>query len=206
VLPTSKAARRGLLLESGTMEYQEYGSESDLPLFSAANHSCAIEQPRHVDTGLLKKHCGEILEELMRGPLSCFDVESRWHRGQAAVHNLRQEGHVIDTIRGKYLYRGFSGEMKTVTKSVRDMYYETAHWRATAKARKEIDLFRCIQCRASKDLETHHWVYNLFQEEMSELSTFCKTCHDFIHEVIKCSSVHFPRKLTQETINRIMQG
>jgi hypothetical protein len=187
-------------------DYDANDYQDELPLFSVANNACVIEKSTNADSQTINKHCAEILQMLRIGPLSCYEVESRWHRGQAAIYNLRQAGHLIDTIRGEYRYRGFAGEMKTVTKTIQALYYETSHWRATAKARKEIDLFRCIQCRASKDLETHHWVYNLFQEEMSELSTFCKTCHDFIHEVIKCSSVHFPRKLTQETIDRIMQG
>ena len=165
-------------------DYQEDFDDFELPLFSAANSSCVIDGVNSVSLG---KHCGEILSILRNGrPLSCFEVESRWHRGQAAIYNLRQDGHVIDTIRGEYRYRGFSGEMKTVSKHIQQKYYETSHWRSTARQRKEIDSFRCIQCSSENNLETHHWVYNLFEEDMSELSTLCRPCHLFIHEVIKC--------------------
>lgn len=184
----------------------DYGSfdDTELPLFSAVNRLCVVEKQQEPFGSDYSKKKLEIANALKLADLSCVEVETRWHRGQAVVKSLRQDGHLIDTVRGIYRYRGFNRDMVRVSKSISEMYYTTPHWRNMAKLRKEHDGKKCVQCNSTEKLETHHWRYDLFEEELSDLTTLCKICHEWIHECVKGSSVHFPRSLPQSIIDRIM--
>ncbi len=174
----------------------------DLPLFAVSQRSHVIESVvRNIDTEA--RHAREILQELQSGPLGTAEVESRWHRGQAAIGRLRDEGHVIDTISRQYVYRGFKPGRIKVTKELQNLYYQTPHWKERAASRKMLDGHKCTRCGCSGDLETHHWKYDLFNESMDDLQTYCSECHELMHERLKGSKVHFPRYIDSSVANRI---
>jgi len=184
--------------------YSEHDQQS-LPLFSHVNRSCIIENTEAPDSEEYSQKKEEILKTLRAGDISCVDMELKWHRGQAVIGDLRKRGHIIHTIRGAYHYVGFRGDM-VKAKVLQEAYYQSEHWRAKALQRKVFDNFRCTQCHATEELETHHWRYDLFNEKLRDLVTLCRQCHQDMHEMIKGSSVHFPAYVTQEMAKRIQQG
>lgn len=158
-----------------------------------------------------------MLERLQDGPLSTYEAErlvycgEPVHRGQAIIGALRAEGHCIklESIAGAdhYVYYGQHVVLVPVSKSMREAYYATNHWKAIALERKERDGFACQQCRAIDTIETHHWRYNLFAESVDhDLITFCRACHQSIHELMAARAVHFPRQITEELAARIEAG
>ncbi len=150
-----------------------------------------------------------MLQRLKAGPLTTFEAERIVHRGQATIGQLRGEGHVIELVdkgdRQLYVYREYRPKVR-LTKSDQDAYYATPHWRAIAYERKEIDGFACVQCGSTEELATHHWQYNLFDEDvMHDLITFCSECHSRTHQAISGSGVHFPRSAYQHIQERIWE-
>jgi hypothetical protein len=155
-----------------------------------------------------------LLAEFERcGYITTFAVERLVHRGQAVIGEMRSRGHIIDTTAvgdagmTGYIYRGFVAGMKRVSKSVKEKYYSTAHWKRTAFLRKEMDGFQCVQCKAKGDLETHHCRYNLFAENiLRDLMTLCRQCHQILHMDISGSGVHFPRYVPAELFDKIVES
>lgn len=184
------------------MSDYEYDIDNDFPLFSAVNNACVVEKSTKPDSEEYSRKLCEIVEALQISDLTCIEVESRWHRGQAAIGALRGKGHIINTAKGKYHYVGFRDDM-VHTGKLQGMYYETSHWKQKARERKDFDGNRCVQCRSTEDLETHHWRYDLFNEDLDELSTLCKRCHENMHTLTKGSGVHFPRYITEAIAERI---
>lgn len=182
----------------------DYYSEitDELPLFSVVNNACTIERPEKPDSEEYSKKLVEIVEALKLSDLTCVEVETRWHRGQAAIGALRSRGHVIDTINASYRYVGFRGDM-VKAKGMLNLYLQTTHWKQKARERKEFDGWRCVQCRSTENLETHHWRYSLFNEQLDELTTLCERCHDNMHILVKGSGVHFPAYVTESIAERI---
>lgn len=183
-------------------DYDFYSECDELPLFSKVNEQCTIEKTQPPKSEEHSRKLMEILEALKSGPVSCVEVETRWHRGQAGIGELRSRGWNIDTVRGFYYFVGFNGEMVNA-KSLQAMYYQSSHWKQTANARKQMDGYRCVQCHSTSNLETHHWRYDLFNEQMEDLCTLCRSCHESIHNAISGSQVHFPRRVTQSVADRI---
>lgn len=151
----------------------------------------------------------EILQALKSGPISTYDIEHNWHRGQATVHELRQRGHGIkrEVIEGRTFYRYLgSGPRTKIPKTSRELYYDTPWWKSQSRLRKEMDGFACRQCGEATNLEVHHWRYRLFRESVThDLITLCGDCHKLIHDSIKGSSCGFPARLTDEDIQEIRQ-
>jgi hypothetical protein len=193
-------------------DHNPYSSNySDLPLFSpreevavsAVNPDCVIESHEFDATSdSYTERLNEILDCLKVRSMSCVEVETRWHRGQAAVGSLRAMGHQIDTRRGFYVYVGFNPDM-VKAKPHQQKYYETRHWKCKSAERKAFDNYRCVQCGSSENLETHHWKYDLFAEDLRDLCTLCAECHASIHDAVRGSSVHFPRYVTKQIRDRI---
>ena len=151
-----------------------------------------------------------VLTRLRSGPLSTFDAERIVHRGQATIGQLRNDGHRIDSVNldgvDQYVYRGHSPTIKVV-KTMQAAYYETSHWCRTAADRKDFDHRSCCQCGSAELLQTHHWRYNLFAESVEfDLITLCRECHLRLHESIKGSCVHFPRRIDTALAARIEAG
>lgn len=151
-----------------------------------------------------------MLDRLKLGPLSTFEAERFIHRGQATIHQLQQQGHRINLewIDGiqHYVYVDFRKQVR-VSKTLQEKYYATRHWRTKAAERKELDGFRCRQCGATEKLQTHHWRYNLFAENVRlDLITLCEECHKRIHSTIKGSGVHFPNHVEADLAARIEHG
>lgn len=63
-------------------------------------------------------------------------------------------------------------------------YMQSKEWSHKRLLRLKVDYFRCRTCWNTEDLEVHHLTYErLGNEEVSDLITLCKYCH----EVITCS-------------------
>lgn len=142
-----------------------------------------------------------VLEYLLRrGQATCREIEDKFHRGQAPIRELRLDGHIIDTVQRSgamsYVYRGFNRRVR-VTDSLKEGYYHSDHWARTAAERKSVDGFVCSQCGDHNKLETHHWSYELFNEDiLFDLQTLCTECHVRLHERLRGSRIHFPRSIT----------
>lgn len=187
----------------------------DLPLFElAARRSSLFDEHEPRQRPEVRNEDGkraEMLARLRTGPLSTYDAERLVHRGQAVIGALRDDGHKIELekVNGldHYVYYGPGHRRVRISKSLQEAYYQGAHWRETALARKRVDAFTCQQCGASDELETHHWRYQLFAESVEhDLITLCRTCHGNIHDAISGSSVHFPRTVTEDIVRRIEAG
>jgi len=62
-------------------------------------------------------------------------------------------------------------------------YLSTNHWKETKKKRLEMDGFKCQICGSAKNLNVHHLTYeSIGFEEMLDLVTVCKDCHEKLHE------------------------
>ena len=182
----------------------------DLPLFDlVARQNAAFRQTEKPQIRNEDGKRAEILLRLQQGPLSTFDAERLVHRGQAVIGALRNEGHQIElqTIGNAsyYVYQGYRRLVK-VTPELQEAYYKTEHWRKVSRERKLLDNWACRQCFTDRKLETHHWRYRLFKEDVREdLITLCVECHAFVHDVIKGSCVHFPRSVDESIARRIME-
>jgi hypothetical protein len=151
----------------------------------------------------------QILEALRAGPISTFDIEQQWHRGQAVIRDLRQRGYGINLI-GKFYNLVSEPDLPRVkvTESIKEMYYETSHWAGLREARRKIDGYACQQCKEpNKRIEVHHWRYRLFEENIQEdLITLCHDCHEYIHDCAAGSEhIHFPHFLEPELYERILR-
>lgn len=148
-----------------------------------------------------------VLARLKEGAVSCYDADHIVHRGQAVIGDLKDRGHIIETVNidGQlcYVYRDYRPRVK-VTQTMQEAYYATPHWRQLARQRKERDGFRCVQCGCKDNLQTHHWRYNLFAESLeNDLVTLCEPCHTAVHIAVSGSSVHFPRRIDEATAARL---
>lgn len=180
--------------------------DGSLPLFQQVRKQMVIEKAVRPDSERAAEKRRRLLERLKNGPLSCVDCESMMHRGQAVIRELRQRGHHIETIRSVYYYRGGPDtEIVKTSKDIYEAYLSTSHWRTLAKQRKEYDDWKCVQCKTADDvLHTHHWRYDLFNEDIqNDLCTLCQVCHDVVHELASGSSIHFPHYLPASVVEKI---
>lgn len=147
----------------------------------------------------------ELLHMLQEAGDEGIDAEDliKWnHRYSAKVNQLRNRGWHIDGTDGIYRIVGGGETQVAVTQEMQDRYYLTDHWRAKRLERLEHDGFRCVQCKCRTDLHVHHWAYDLFDEAIEDLTTYCKTCHERMHEYGNVN-VHFPRYVTAEIAGRL---
>jgi len=86
------------------------------------------------------------------------------------------------------------------TDEIKQNYYETWHWKNVRHKRLEFDSFVCVLCGEEQDLQVHHIVYHLFNEQNSELMTVCRDCHETIHE---SSRLKFPSGVSVEHVKQI---
>lgn len=146
------------------------------------------------------------LELLSRGPQSTMDLMEVGPRPAAYINSLRQMGHVIESIRNSenlavYSLLGFSPRVK-VTDEMQAAYYETPHWKATRAKRLALDGFCCCHCDKDTDTQVHHWKYDLFAEQLCDLTTLCCECHERVHayDNVQC---HFPRYVTRDIADKL---
>ena len=61
-------------------------------------------------------------------------------------------------------------------------YLASEEWKAKSKAVRDRDNHRCLACNGSKRLEVHHLTYdNIGDEPLSDLVTWCHSCHSKHH-------------------------
>lgn len=73
-------------------------------------------------------------------------------------------------------------------------YISSQEWRDKANLAKERDGYQCRTCTSTQDLEVHHRTYERFRhEDLDDLITLCKACHDAI-----TSSIRFRRYDSRE--------
>ncbi len=62
-----------------------------------------------------------------------------------------------------------------------DVYLKSAQWATLRKLVLERDEFRCVKCFAAAD-HVHHLTYERWQnEELSDLVSLCRGCHELEH-------------------------
>ena len=163
--------------------------------------SAPTEQQKQV----FKNQADELLHMLQEAGVVGIrqPVLKKWnHRFSGPVNKLRDRGwHIVCTDNVYRVVGGGEGRVR-VTDAMKAAYYLTDHWRAKRLERLEFDGFRCTQCKCRTDLHVHHWAYDLFDEAIEDLSTFCKTCHERMHEYGNVN-VHFPRYVTAEIAGRL---
>jgi len=65
-------------------------------------------------------------------------------------------------------------------------YLQSDAWREKRKARLFIDDHRCRICDTAKNLDVHHRTYaRVFIEDLNDLTTLCRRCHDLYHGIIE---------------------
>lgn len=147
-----------------------------------------------------------VLEVLQRGPATSTELKRVTHRFSAAIKLLRLKGYVIDAVKGArriwtHHLRG-KVPMVKVTDEMQAAYYVTPHWLAMRQTRRDFGDHRCCHCRSEMELHVHHWVYNLFDEDLTDLATLCADCHRRIHE-LENVRIHFPRYVTPDIAARL---
>lgn len=61
-------------------------------------------------------------------------------------------------------------------------YLKTEAWQAQRLRVFRRDGFKCVCCGAAKNLDVHHITYKrLGAEELEDLATLCRTCHEKVH-------------------------
>lgn len=91
------------------------------------------------------------------------------------------------TVRDPYLMPDRQQPPQTVkvTNDIKSSYYNCDHWRAIRKRRWEKDNHQCLLCNDAGLIQVHHIRYNLFNEDITELMTVCKECHQRIHDAAR---------------------
>lgn len=66
-------------------------------------------------------------------------------------------------------------------------YYEyiaSKEWQRKRLARIKLDGYKCHICGSSRNLNVHHLTYErLGHEDMEDLMTLCRSCHEKVHEI-----------------------
>ena len=62
-------------------------------------------------------------------------------------------------------------------------YMKSPKWKRKRQKRLDIDGHRCVLCDTKSNLNIHHTTYSNFRnEEMEDLRTLCRDCHNSVHE------------------------
>jgi len=62
-------------------------------------------------------------------------------------------------------------------------YLESDKWARTRQTRLDIDSNECVKCGEKNKLEIHHITYKrLFNENIYDLVTLCRSCHQEVHD------------------------
>lgn len=65
-----------------------------------------------------------------------------------------------------------------------EAYLQSPEWRERRRRTLERDGYRCRVCNSPDNLDAHHRTYERFGEELDEdLTTLCRRCHDFFHDI-----------------------
>lgn len=145
-----------------------------------------------------------VLNALRIGEQTTLSLKEE-HRFSTGVNMLRKRGYEINSERDgpgcRYaLISEPPIERVKVTKAMQAGYYDSSHWAEKRKERREFDGNKCCWCGTSNEtLHVHHWKYDLFAEEITDLMTLCVPCHDKIHAAIRKSMVHFPEYVDAAT-------
>ena len=159
------------------------------------------------DAARIQGYKPRMIQLLRAGPLTNAELTQLvTHRFSAVIHNLRADGHHITSERvkgGTWRFRYHGHEPTTrVTQRQRSRYYASSHWRNKRRERLEFDAFQCVQCHARENLEVHHWKYELFDEQLTDLATLCRDCHEICHQNPNIS-VHFPRNVRESIAEKL---
>lgn len=75
-------------------------------------------------------------------------------------------------------------------------YIRSDEWEKKREERLKKDGYKCQECGTAKNLEVHHITYErLGNEDINDLITLCKECHENIHRIdIYRKRPHKPRK------------
>lgn len=156
-----------------------------------------------------KTRAEELLELLQGGPKTTAELVVWNHRFSASVRLLRERGYQIHrgtTEHGEILWTLHGRRlMVEVTDEMKSAYYLTPHWRAKRQEVLRRDKNTCVFCPYGLRVEVHHWRYELFNEDLRDLTTVCEECHRWIHENEQIS-IHFPHYVTPEIAARILDG
>jgi hypothetical protein len=64
-----------------------------------------------------------------------------------------------------------------------DIYLQSKHWRSLRLVALERDKWVCQLCKLETATEVHHLTYkNLGNELLEELTSYCRACHEKVHE------------------------
>ena len=59
----------------------------------------------------------------------------------------------------------------------RNDYYHTKHWKILRNKVLKRDKHKCVLCASQNNLQIHHRIYEIGQEQLSDLHTLCDKCH-----------------------------
>lgn len=154
-----------------------------------------------------KTKAAHLLELLQERPRTSAElIVDHGHRFSASKRVLVEQGYDIrgdKTIDGDILWSLVRHDPRVeVTEEMKAAYYSTPHWKTTRSARLAMDRNTCVFCGLGLTLQVHHWRYDLFAEQLHDLSTVCRQCHEWIHENENIT-IHFPHYVTPEIAARI---
>jgi len=137
-----------------------------------------------------------VLELLKKGPLAKLDWETNGSRLAPVIEQLRNYwGYDIGgrgTLTNPYSLANRDQTRVMVTEEMKNDYYNSQHWASVRSKRLRLDNHKCTRCKAVDHaladgvhvvLQVHHWKYDLFDENILDLSTLCKACHYWTHRL-----------------------
>ena len=160
-----------------------------------------VEMPEPPSDETKMTRADHLLALLRRGPVSRPELIEFDHRFSASVNVLRDRGWHIEIADGVHSLIGYSPRVR-VTETMKEAYYKTQHWKDKRRERMSHDCFQCVNCRSKRELQVHHWVYDLFDEDLADLHTYCAKCHKRIHKC-KNVTVHFPKYVSEAVAKRL---
>ena len=94
-------------------------------------------------------------------------------------------------LENKYKFLSWQGVWELSTMPYRD-YLLTDHWRNLSIKVKERDGNKCKLCNSWDSLNAHHRTYkNRWKDnEIEDIITLCKNCHQMIHDNLELNSKH----------------
>jgi len=157
----------------------------------------------------------QVLRLLRQGPLNSYTYQKfkRGSRLAPVIHVLKDrygfiiagDGKIEDPYRLLDPYQ--LPVLVSVSEEMKVAYYASSHWRGLSNRRKEFDGNRCVLCLAGEGdlfsevvLQVHHIRYQLFSEQIEDLMTVCRDCHEVIHDN---SRLKFPGGMKVEHVERL---
>lgn len=134
--------------------------------------------------------------------------------GGGMIHELRKK-YDVDSDEGGYIITGPASLIVIDgNDEIREMYYSTDHWKDISNRRRKFDGDQCCWCHRERkelreigiDLDVHHMKYDFFEEDIEDLMTLCRDCHENFHSAARSRrAFRWPQKMHPDLYDKIRE-